>query len=96
VIRRISLLFVAALLMMAVAVPAFAASPSQEQCKADGGTFSSERGTKTCTIIVTSDKNSKFTNTTETSGQGNTGNKTQGPSQDCDPTGSDKCPPGQF
>ena len=95
-IRRISLLFVAALLMMAVAVPAFAASPSEQACTDQGGTFTSTQGTKTCEVIVTSDKNSKFTNTTETSGQGNTGNKTQGPTQDCEPTGSGKCPPGQF
>jgi len=91
VIRRISLLFVAALLMMALAVPAFAASPSERACT---GTFTSEQGTKTCTVTVEG-KNSNFTDTTQTSGQGNTGNKPQ-TSDTCGGTGSGKCPPGQF
>ncbi len=93
-IRRISLLFVAALLMMAVAVPAFAASPSEQACTDQGGTFTSSQGTKTCTVTVEG-KNSNFTDTTQTSGQGNTGNKPQ-TSDTCGGTGSGKCPPGQF
>lgn len=74
--------------------PASAASPSQQQCEAQGGTFSRENGTVTCTTTETG-KNPKFTEETQTSGQGNTGNKTEH-SSDCDGTGSDKCPPGQF
>jgi hypothetical protein len=72
----------------------FAASPSQEQCEAQGGTFDRTNGTVTCTTTETG-KNPKFTEESQTSGQGNTGNKTE-QSSDCDGTGSDKCPPGQF
>jgi hypothetical protein len=93
-IRRITTLVVAALFMLALAVPAFAASPSQTQCEGSGGTFSSQNGTKTCTT-TTEGKNTKFTDTNVTSGQGNTGNKTQ-TSDTCGGTGSAKCPPGQF
>jgi hypothetical protein len=93
-IRRITTLVVAALFMLALAVPAFAASPSQTQCEADGGTFASQNGTKSCTT-TTEGKNDKFTDTNVTSGQGNTDNKTQ-TSDTCGGTGSAKCPPGQF
>ena len=93
--RRITMWAVTALLVVALAAPAaFAASPSQTQCEASGGTFSSENGTKTCTT-TTEGKNDKFTDTNVTSGQGNTGNKTQ-TSDTCGGTGSAKCPPGQF
>jgi hypothetical protein len=72
----------------------FAASPSEQQCAEQNGTFSRDQGTVTCTTTETG-KNSKFTEESQTSGQGNTGNKTE-ESSDCDPTGSDKCPKGQF
>jgi hypothetical protein len=93
-IRRITTLVVAALLMMALAVPAFAVSPSQSECEAQGGTFTRSGGQVQC-VIVEEGKNPKFTDTETTTGQGNIGNK-QEQEQACEPTGSGKCPPGQF
>ena len=53
-IKRIGLLLVAALMaammMVATAAPAFAASPLAEQCAAKGGNFDSS--SKTCTTPV--------------------------------------------
>ena len=54
---------------------ALAASPSEEECIASGGTFDRSNGTVTCTVtehLGASDQ----TKTEETGGQGNTGNKT--------------------
>jgi hypothetical protein len=94
-IRRITTLVVAALFMMALALPAaFAASPSEEQCAAQGGTFTKEGGQVQC-VTVEEGKNPKFTDTETTSGQGNISNKQQ-TSDECGGTGSAKCPPGQF
>ena len=93
-IRRMLTLVVAALFMLALAAPAFAISPSEQACLDQGGTFTSQNGTKTCTVTEEG-KNPKFTDTNTTSGQGNTGNKTQ-TSDTCGGTGSGKCPPGQF
>lgn len=60
---------------------ALAASPSQTQCEADGGTFDNQSGTKVCVLppdpvgnSENSGGNSQETQTT-TSGQGNLGNK---------------------
>ncbi len=99
-IRRISLLFVAALLMMAVAVPAFAASPSQEQCEAGGGTFDRQQGQVSCEQpeVITPGKNenqTKFQQTSQTTdtGQGNINNKED---SDTTTTCGTPCPPGQF
>jgi hypothetical protein len=98
VIKRISLLLVAALLaatmVVATAAPAFAVSPSQEQCEAQGGTFDRTGGEVQC-VTVEEGKNPKFTDTETTTGQGNISNKQQ-QSDVCEPTGSEKCPPGQF
>ncbi len=94
-IRRITALVVAALFMMALAVPAaFAVSPSQQQCEAQGGTFTRSGGQVQC-VVVEEGKNPKFTSTETTSGQGNISNKQQR-SEECAGTGSGKCPPGQF
>jgi hypothetical protein len=49
-VKTITTLVVAALLMLALAVPAFAASPNARECAADGGTWDS--ATKTCTNPV--------------------------------------------
>jgi hypothetical protein len=49
-IRTITMLVVAALLMLALAVPAFADSPNKQQCEDKGGTFDS--ATKVCTYPV--------------------------------------------
>ena len=101
-IRRISLLVVAAVLaatmVVATAAPAFAVSPSQEQCEAQGGTFTRSGGQVEC-VIVEEGKNPKFTDTETTTVQGNISNKQeqeQEQEQACEPTGSEKCPPGQF
>jgi hypothetical protein len=93
-IGKISTLVVAAMLVLALAAPAFAASPSQEQCEAQGGTFERTNGQVEC-VIVEEGKNSKFTDTETTTGQGNISNKQQ-QSNECGGTGSGKCPPGQF
>lgn len=74
--------------------PAGAASPSQEQCEAQGGTFDRVQGQVECVIVVEG-KNPHFEAETTTTGQGNTANKTEH-SKECEGTGSDKCPPGQF
>jgi hypothetical protein len=93
-IKRIPTLVVAALFVLALAVPAFAASPSQTQCEASGGTFTKSGGQVSC-VTVEEGKNPKFTDTNTTSGQGNISNKQQ-TSDECGGTGSSKCPPGQF
>ncbi len=97
-IRRISLLItaalMAALMMVATAVPAFAASPSQRACEAGGGTFTRDGGQVQC-VTTTDGKNPKFTDTTTTTGQGNSSNRPAS-SDECAGTGSGKCPPGQF
>jgi hypothetical protein len=91
--RKVVIVLTGGLLGIAASVgPASAASPSQEQCEAQGGTFSRDGGKVTCTTTETG-KNPKFTEENQTSGQGNTGNKTE-EEQSCDPTGH--CPPGQF
>ena len=95
--RRISLLVVAAVMaamMMLVTAPAFAVSPGEEACEDAGGTFTRTGGEVEC-VIVEEGKNPKFTEEETTTGQGNIQNKQE---QDtaCEPTGSGKCPPGQF
>lgn len=88
------MLIAAALMMMAIAVPAFAASPSQRDCEAAGGTFAKSGGQVQC-VFVEEGKNPKFTDTETTTGQGNISNKQQ-QTNECGGTGSGKCPPGQF
>ena len=93
-IGKISTLVVAAMLVLALAAPAFAASPSERQCDTAGRTFTKSGGQVQC-VIVEEGKNSKFTDTETTTGQGNISNKQQ-QSNECGGTGSGKCPPGQF
>ncbi len=95
--RRITVLIMAAMLALTMAfatAPAFAVSPSEQECVDAGGTFDRDRGQVSC-VIVEEGKNPRFTDTTTTTGQGNAGNK---PTRDdeCAGTGSGKCPPGQF
>jgi len=83
------------------AASAGASDHNQQSCEAAGGTWSSERGVKTCLLVeVDEGKNPRFecTTTEETSGRGNLGNKTEGPFVDEEEqgTGSGKCPPGQY
>ena len=91
---RLALTALAATAMMAFSAPAMAASPSEEECAAQGGTFTKEKGQVQC-VVVEEGKNERFTDETTTSGQGNIDNK-QEEDQACEPTGSGKCPPGQF
>jgi hypothetical protein len=71
--------FIAALFLLCAPLVAFgpitvlAASPSEQQCTSGGGTFTKTNGTPTCTTNVGNSPNSQ---TTDTSGQGNLGNKT--------------------
>jgi hypothetical protein len=94
--RKVGLLLAALMVVavMAISPAAMAASPSQEQCEAQGGTFDRNGGQVEC-VIVEEGKNPKFTDTETTTGQGNISNK-QEQNQACEPTGSGKCPPGQF
>jgi len=93
--RLLSLAILATTASFAIAPSAaWAVSPSQEQCEAQGGTFTRTGGEVQC-ITVEEGKNPKFTDTETTTGQGNISNKQQR-SQECAPTGSEKCPPGQF
>jgi hypothetical protein len=103
VIKRISLLMVAALMaammMVATAAPAFAASGSQRDCEAGGGTYTKDGSTPTCVYPeVTQDgksQNPKFQKSSQTTdtGQGNLSNKED---SNTTTTCSSPCPPGQF
>jgi hypothetical protein len=89
------MLFATALLVVAMAVPAFAASPSERECMAAGGTFDRQQGQVSC-VIVEEGKNPKFQQEQTTTGRGNIENKQQ-QSTECDRPGqTEKCPPGQF
>ena len=77
-IKRIGLLMVvalmAAMMMVATAAPAFAASP-QQRCEAAGGEFSTEPGVKQCTFTSTesagnNDRGREFTSETTVEQQG--------------------------
>jgi hypothetical protein len=99
-IRRITALVVAALFMMALAVAAFAASPSQRECEAQNdanttATFDRAQGQVSCNVVEEG-KNPKFTSEQETTGQGNIENREVVEPEECEPTGSGKCPGGQF
>ena len=93
-IRLVASAITAIGLAAGIAAPAFALSPSEQECLEAGGTPDRERGTVSCTFVEEG-KNPKFTETEETTGQGNIDNKTE-TSTECDGTGSGKCPPGQF
>ena len=83
-LRSVRVAFVAGALVLgslATAGPVLAASPSQTQCEAAGGTFTNDSGTKTCTFPATAPGKSSPTGASgsqdTTSGQGNLGNKTE-------------------
>jgi len=94
-IKRMIMLVAVALLVVALAAPAFAVSPSQRECEAQGGTFMRTGGGQVECVKVEEGKNPRFTETETTTGQGNIGNKQQRDTE-CGGTGSGKCPPGQF
>src|SRR5215203_5729405 len=84
-------MFVAtALLALAMAVPAFAASPAEEECLAAGGTYDGQGGQKTCVLPPeptnpgnpqSGNANEPFTTntTTQQTGAGGGGGEQQGP-----------------
>jgi hypothetical protein len=87
-IRRITALVVAALFMMALAVPAFAA-PLPDNC-------TKTQGTVTCTTFEGPGKNQAGVGeTTNTETQGNTKNKSPEDQQDLEDTQSCKPPNSQ-
>jgi hypothetical protein len=89
-LRFISLLAAVALVLglagFASVTGAGAVSPSQQQCEADGGTFTRVNGTVTCIeeTHVGNSENSQTTTDT-TNGQGNIDNKT---TSDCSGPGN--------
>lgn len=101
--RRITMLITAAILALtmslAAALPAFAASPSELECEAQGGTFDRTQGTVSC-VIVDEGKphpNDKFTEEETEASHGTLNNRPHHEeSSECTDTGSGKCPPGQF
>lgn len=101
--KRISVLVVAlaAALVMAVGSGSAVADHNQRSCEAEGGTWTSDQGFKTCTFVTEEEgKNDNFqcTTTDPLSGRGNLGNKTEDPpaTEEEENTGSGKCPPGQY
>ena len=96
-IKKLMMWTVAALVVVALSAPAlFAASPSERQCEASGGTFNRDGGQVSCTTTDFG-KNTKFTDTTTQESNGTLQNDPQySESQACGGTGSGKCPPGQF
>ena len=99
-IKRITTLIVAALFAMALMAPAaLAVSPSQQECEAQGGTFTRTQGTVSCVIVDEGKPHprDKFASIEEESSQGTLQNQPHHEeSQECTDTGSGKCPPGQF
>ena len=98
-IRKITMLVAAALLAVALALPAFAVSPSQRECEAQGGTFTRSGGTVSCVIVDEGKPHpqDKFEEEQTESSQGTLQNRPHHEeSSECTDTGSGKCPPGQF
>ena len=90
----LSIAILASAASFAIVPAAWAQSPSERECEAQGGTFTRDGGQVRC-VIVEEGKNPKFTNRETTTGRGNISNKQQ-QSNECGGTGSGKCPPGQF
>ncbi len=51
-IRKLAMLVAAALLVLVLALPALAVSPSEQACTDQGGTFTTQNGTKTCVVTT--------------------------------------------
>ena len=100
--RKIAILVLAAATAMVLAVgsgSAIASQHNQKSCEEAGGIWTNVQGLKNCEFTTTeTGKNDNFecTTTEETLGRGNLGNKTQGPFEEEENTGSGKCPPGQY
>ena len=96
--KRITLLIAAAVMALTMAfaaLPASAAPPCPAGSDEPRAESTGEPGQFSCTTTVTSDKNEKFTRETETTTQGSSGPHEETDTA-CAPTGSEKCPPGQF
>jgi hypothetical protein len=89
VIKRISLLITAALLVATMAMAGLAGPAFAAQCPG-GGQAENDRGTKSCT---TEGRNDRFTKDESVKGSFQTKNTV---TTECGGTGSGKCPPGQF
>jgi hypothetical protein len=94
VIRILAVILTTFVFAAGAATSAVAISPSEQDCLDAGGTFERVQGQVSC-VIVEEGKNPKFTEETDTTGQGNIDNK-QEQTTECGGTGSGKCPPGQF
>jgi hypothetical protein len=70
--RTVAAAIISVTLAVAALAPAFAVSPSQEECEAGGGTFTREKGEVTCSTNVGNSPNSQ---TVDEGGQGNLDNK---------------------
>lgn len=98
-IKRITLFVATALLALSLAVPAFAVSPSQQECEAAGGTFDRTQGEVSCVIVDEGKPHpkDKFEEESTESSKGTLKNQPHHQeSSECTDTGSGKCPPGQF
>jgi hypothetical protein len=99
-IGRITMWVSAALVVLALAAPlAFAASPSERECEAAGGTFTRSGGQVSCVIVEEGKPhpNDKFDSVETESSNGTLQNQPHHEEdQFCTDTGSGKCPPGQF
>lgn len=91
---RVKLIVLSACLVTAAFASQFtsAASPSQRDCEAAGGTFTKERGEVVCVIateenVGKSDNSQTVETTTETTGRGNIDNK-QTQTTECDGPGN--------
>jgi hypothetical protein len=89
-IKRITIFAATALLALAMAVPAFAASPAEEECDLAGGTYEGQGGQKTCVLPPeptnpgnpqSGNASEPFTTntTTQQTGAGGGGGEQQGP-----------------
>jgi hypothetical protein len=95
--KRLAGIVAVAAVAVGLTVPAgaMAASGSERECDAIGGTYTPpSEGGPSC-VVTEEGKNPKFDQEITVDGQGNLGNK-RTVDEDCDGTGSDKCPPGQF
>src|SRR5215212_1358885 len=96
--RIILMLTMAAMLAAALTVtaaPGFAAPPCPADSDTERATSTGEPGEFNCTTTTTSKKNPKFTKEDSTTTKGSSAPHEETTTA-CEPTGSGKCPPGQF
>ena len=106
IIAMFSVMALLAATVVVMALTGFAVSPSQQECEAQGGTFSRIQGEVQCVIVTVDpgklhpqDKFEQEITETERS-RGTLKNVPQEEivptTTECTDTGSGKCPPGQF